>query len=579
MTQLFDRVQNAGDTRPIFSIRTVFLLITLLAVSSIGKPSPVAAQRLDTEAVDTLVKGYGAPDRPGVSVAISRDGEIIYEGWSGQADLERNVPIGPETRFHIASISKQFTAFAIHKLADEGKLSLNQEVRDFFPVFRASGDGVTIRHLLDHTSGLREINSLTQILGFSEASPISADRALAMILRQEGRNFDPGTKEEYSNTGYQLLAHIVARASGMPFEDYMQAEIFEPLGMDQTFVGSEPSRLTQDMALDYEPSGEGFAKAVSASASIGSSGIVSTPRNLVRWGHALNSGAIGNARILNAMAKRTRMPDGTTAVLSSGQEFRGFRGLGTWSHGGSVGGYRSFLLRIPQQKLAIAVMGNRADFLKAAFAFDIAEALLGDRLDPAAEPEMSPETTAELDSYTGDYRLFAGTVLSIRRDGETLTLDFLGSGNPSPLPRISKGVFSFIPSRDLRFEFRTFKDGKATELRWQVSEDGFLRAPRVAMQVVPESISNPDMLTGTYYSDELQIGFDIDLSDNGELQMSSSLKAPVPLAPYQPGVLRPNGPSPFSTIDFGNATDTPASEVVVSTTLAENITFKRLADR
>lgn len=554
-----------------FFAKFLFLVSTLISCSSAA-----TAQSLDTGAVDAMVKAYGPPEGPGISVAIARDGELIYEGWTGLADLERAVPISRNTRFPVASTSKQFTAFAIMKLVDEGKLSLDQEVRDFFPDFGKSGDGVTVQHLLDHTGGLREINSITQILGFSEASLVRPEATLTIIKRQEGRNFDPGSKEEYSNTGYQLLAHIVERVSGVAFEEYLRSEVFEPLGMAKSFVHTDPTILTPDLALSYDPGRIQMYNFLYVSGVIGSSGIVSTPRDLVRWGHALNAGRIGNENILTAMNKRTVLANGKTAVASNGQEFREFRGLKTWSHGGSSGGFRSFLLRMPDEKITIAVIGNRADLKKAAFAFDVAEALLADRLAPEVGPDMSPETTATLDSYVGDYRLFAGLVFSIRRDGENLTFDVFGSGNPVALPRISKGVFLVDPTRDRRAEFRTFENGKATELRWQVSEDGFIRAPRVAMQPIPEAPAKPGAYVGSYYSEELQMGFEISASEAGELLVSSSLRSPVPLTPFQPGVLRPIGDSPLTLIDFGTGSNSQKDRVIISTTLAENLVFERV---
>lgn len=554
-----------------FFAKFLFLVGALISFAS-----GAAAQPLNTEAVDAMVKAYGPSDGPGISVAIARNGELIYEGWTGQADLERAVSISRETRFPIASISKQFTAFAIMKLVDEGKLSLEQEVRDFFPNARKSGDGVTVQDLLDHTSGLREINTITQILGFSEASLVLPEATLAIILRQAGRNFDPGTNEEYSNTGYQLLAHIVERVSGMPFEEYLRSQIFEPLGMTKSFVQRDPTILTADLALSYDPRGTSMYNYLYVSGVIGSSGIVSTPSDLAKWGHALNTGGAGRASIITAMNKRTVLANGNTAVASNGQEFREFRGLKTWSHGGSSGGFRSFLLRIPDEKIAIAVIGNRSDFKKAAFAFDMAEALLADRLAPEVEPDMSPETTATLDSYVGDYQLFAGLIFSIRRDGDDLTFGVFGSDNPALLSRISKGVFLVDPVRDRRVEFHTFENGKATELRWQVSKDGFIRAPHVAMQPVPKALLDPETHVGSYYSDDLQIGLEIFSSQDGQLFVSSSLRSPVQLIPFQPGVLRANGDSPLTLLDFGVETDAPKNRVVVSTTLAENFVFERI---
>lgn len=553
------------------------LLLALLSLFAF-LPMPVSASALNTQAVDALVKAYGegdrAADEPGISVAVAKDGAVIYEGWTGAADLERKTAIGGETRFHIGSITKQFTAFAIHKLAAQGTLSIDQPVSDFFPELEASKGVVTIRHLLDHTGGLREVNTLVQMLGLSEASAITGDQTLALILRQKGTNFEPGTREEYSNTGYQMLAHIVAKASGVPFAEYLKTEVFDPLGMDQTFVRTDPFALIENVAVSYGRKGDGFVHTPIVAASFGSTGIVSSPRDLLRWGHWLNEAELAGDPALQGMATRAQTPDGGETVSSNGQEFRAFRGVRTWSHGGSTGGFRSFLLRLPDQGIVITVMGNREDFLKAAFAFDVAETLLGDALEPLSQPDLEPETTAQLDSYAGDYQLFPGTVFSLRREGDALTFAGYGEAEGFPLPRLSKGVFMLNPARDLRIEFKDFEDGVATQMRWQVSEDGYVPAPRLDLVPTPQMPADLGPFTGTFYSAELQNSIEI-FERAGSLWISSSLYEAVPLAPFQPEVFQPAGASPYRRIEFTDFAEGGAQKLIVASPLVENLEFVR----
>lgn len=547
------------------SILAVFLLL----------PTAVSANGLNTQSVDALVQAYGGEDEPGISIAISKDGELIYEGWKGQADLERRVAINQDTKFHIASISKQFTAFAILTLAQEGKLTLDQPVSDFFPQMEAGQGKATIRHLLDHTGGLREVNSLSQMLGITDGSPVTAEQMLALILRQRGVNFAAGSDEEYSNTGYQLLAHIVAQTSGVSFAEYLQEKVFGPLGMEQTFVRTDPSALIKNVALSYDIAPQSFINYPVLSTTYGSTGMISTPRDLLVWGHSLTIAELAQDPVLQAMSLRSMLPDGRETVAGNGQEFREFRGIRTWSHGGTTGGYKSFLLRLPDQGIVIAVMGNRADFLKATFAFDVAAALLGEALEPAPEPDQTPETIAELDSYVGDYRLFPGTVFSIRRKGEALTFAGYGQEEAFALPRISKGAFMLSPARDIRLEFRDFTEGQTTQMRWQVSADGYLRARRVDMEPLSDSPLNLSLFTGTYYSDELQMGFDIVAKDDG-LSIETRMQGPVPLIEYAPGVFRPQGPVPLARMEFVSNGAEPVESVLVGSPVVEGVEFKRL---
>nr|WP_269748054.1 serine hydrolase domain-containing protein [Altererythrobacter lutimaris] len=537
--------------------------------------SPARAATPDWAAVDALVAPYEGSDRPGISVAVMIDGEVVYERYAGMADLSHEVPISSHTRFNIASITKQFTAFAIMLLADEGKLALDQDVRDFIPELHERATPVTIRHMLDHTSGLREVNSLLLLTGANEATPVTQARSLDLILRQRGENFPAGQRREYSNTGYILLAEIVERVSGQPFPDFMQERVFKPLGMDRTFVNSDSERITAGLASSYQPRGDGFARSNLLNSDYGASGIISSPRDMLLWANALETGMIGNAAVRNAFDARSTLADGSNAIGANGQEYRKFRGVDTWSHGGTSGGYRSFLLRIPDEKMAIAVMGNRSDFLKAAFAFDVAGALLADRLEPEPSTEFAPETHEELDRYVGDYRLFAGIEFSVRREGDNLTVALFGTDGGFVMEQVGRGEFMFDPARDLRFVFRDFENGRASQMRWTVSADGYIPAPRVDMVPVPSGPIDTAGIAGVYYSDTLQHAIEIQVKENA-LWVRTGDALYAQLDRYQPDTFRPIGQSPIQRLEFTRADGGAVAGVLVSTSLADNIEYRRI---
>lgn len=557
-----------------------------LLVAGFLAASPAQANDLDWYALDRLIDSHQERGEPGISVAVSVGGQLVYERWAGQADLERTVPIDADTRFHIGSISKQFTAFAIMLLAEEGKLTLNQDVRDFIPELEALPTPVTIRHLLNHTSGLREENGLLLLTGQTQATPTTADQALDLFFRQRGVNFTAGERQEYSNTGYQLLAEVIARASGQPFAEFMQSRVFGPLGMTQSFVRTDSNQIIDNIAASYDLTEAGFANAHLLSATYGSTGIVSHPRDLLIWAHALNSGQIGGADVsgaVAAMAARSTLPNGRRLIATNGQEYRNFRGLDTWSHGGSTGGFRSFLLRVtdaqPDRQVAIAVVGNRSDFLKAAFAFDVAKIVLAGRLKAEQVVDFVPETGDQLDRYVGDYRLFAGVVFSLRRDGDALTFATFGQEGV-PLPQISKGVFMLNPLRELRLEFRDFTESssgteRATEMRWQVSEDGYIPAPRVAMEPVPQTLLNTDELVGTYYSDALQQAL-ILYAEDGKLWLRTGDAKHVPFTRYQPEIFRPETETGFQRLKFTRDGSGLVEGLLVSAPLANDIEYRRI---
>jgi len=552
-----------------------FFAIFAVFYVSVFAASPLHATVPDWKAIDAMVDTYQKSDAPGISIAVSIDGEPVYRRWAGQADLAHNIPIGADTRFKIASVSKQFTAFAIMMLADEGKLSLDQDVRDIIPELQVRQTPVTILHLLNHTGGLREVNSLLQLTGAWESSPVAQPRSLDLILRDRGENFPAGQRQEYSNTGYQLLAEIVARVSGQSFPDYMHNRIFQPLGMDQTFVQTDPEQIIENIASSYKPDAGAYAMEHQLTATYGSTGIISNPRDLLRWGHALNVTAIGGAGVMEAMASRSTLSNGRRAIATNGQEYRNFHGFDTWSHGGSTGGFRTFLLRIPKAKMVIVVMGNRSDLLKAAFAFDVAEALLADRIESEPSADFVPETGADLDRYVGDYRLSAGSILSLRRDGDQLTLSTFGKDDTSALPQIGKGIFLLNPATQLRLEFHDFADGHATEMRWQISEDGFIPAPRVAMQPVPQTPLDLKELTGSYYSNTLQQVVTL-LEESDELWVRTGDGNRIPLERYQPDTFRAIGPGSIGRIEIMRGNKDHVRGIFVSNALADNLEYVKI---
>jgi len=551
-----------------------FAMLTIFC-AGLFAPLPLLAAEPDWKVIDALIAPYQNTDAPGISLAISIDGQRVFERWAGQADLAHEIPINANTRFEIASVSKQFTAFAIMMLADEGKLTLDQDVRTIIPELDARPTPVTIRQLLNHTGGLREANSLLQLTGAYESSPVEQARSLDLILRDSGGNFPAGQRQEYSNTGYQLLAEIVARVSRQAFPEFMENRIFEPLGMDRTFVQTDADQIIENLAVGYKPAANGYARALQLSATYGSTGIISNPRDLLRWGRALETGAIGGSDVIKAMAARSTLPNGRRAIATNGQEYRIFRGVDTWSHGGSTGGFRSFLLRIPEVRMMIVVMGNRSDFLKAAFAFDVAEVLLADRLKPQPSADLIPEIGTALDRYVGDYRLFAGVVFSLRRDGNQLTFATFGKDDPSPLPQVGNGIFMLNPATQLQLEFHDFEDGRATEMRWQVSKDGFILAPRVAMLPVPQSPLDIRELEGSYYSDTLQQVVTL-IKDGGRLLLRTGDGNRIPLDRYQPDIFRADGPGSVQRVKVMRGTGGEVRELLISAALANDLKYRKI---
>ena len=234
--------------------------VRLVAAILLACAGSAAAQETTSESnrVDRLFAEWDKPTSPGCAVAVMKDGRIVHERGYGMADLDHDVKISPTTVFHVASMSKQFTAAAILMLAEDGKISLDDPVRKYVPELPDLGP-ITLRQLLHHTSGLRDQWELLGLAGWRYSLDLITDAdILAVLSRQKALNFPPGSKHLYSNSGYTLLAQVVKRVSGQSFRAYTSTRLFSPLGMSQTFFRDDHAEIVKQAAYGYAPSKDGF---------------------------------------------------------------------------------------------------------------------------------------------------------------------------------------------------------------------------------------------------------------------------------------------------------------------------------
>src|SRR5471032_1997772 len=324
------------------------------AIAAVSPPQPVN--------VDALFAKWNNKDSPGCAVAVIEDGKVIYERGFGMADLEHDAPILPTTPFHVASMSKQFTAFAIHLLAQDGKLSLDDDIRKYLPELHDFGQAITIRHLLHHTSGLRDQWGLLGLAGWRLDDVITEDDIFGLLVRQTALNFAPGMEELYSNTGYTLLGMIVKRVSGEPLQVFAQKRIFGPLNMTHTQFHDTYGALIKGRALSYNPLSQGGYGYVALSYSnVGSTSLSTTVEDLALWDQNFYDGKVGGKAVVAAMQTRGELASGKTIDYASGLELRSYRGLQTVEHGGADAGFRSNLLRFPEQHLSVVILANAGD--------------------------------------------------------------------------------------------------------------------------------------------------------------------------------------------------------------------------
>jgi CubicO group peptidase (beta-lactamase class C family) len=385
-------------------------------VLSVLAAAPVGAQSSRNPAIDRVFAEWDKPTSPGCALGVVRDGRLVYARGYGMANLDYDIPNGPKTVYYIGSDSKQFTAAAVAMLALRGQLSLDDDVRKYFPELPDYGAPVRIRHLIHHTSGLRDIYTLMSMRGDRLEDVFPDSQALALIFRQRGLAFPPGSAYSYSNSGYFLLAQLVKRVSGRTLREFTDAEIFQPLGMMNTHFHDDPGHVMKNRAMSYEPDGKGGFRIsyLQNFDKVGAGGLYSTIEDLQRWDENFYSHKVGGPALQALIHTRGVLTNGDTLPYAFGNNVTTYRGLRTVEHGGSMMGYKAYIARFPEQRISVLTTCNLGSIDPGPLSHAVAEVYLGDRMTAVTRTGGAPETarTSSLNlgdsvkdvaSYVGEY--------------------------------------------------------------------------------------------------------------------------------------------------------------------------------
>ncbi len=512
--------------------------ILSVVIGALCAAPAVAASPFDEEAAreamrEALAPWAGETAGPGAIIQVSREGEPILVEMAGYADLEHAAPITEETRFHVASVSKQFTAYAIVRLASEGLIDLDASLAAYIPESEVYRD-VTVRDLLSHIHGIRDAMSLIGASGLRAEDVVTNAHALDLILRQRAMNAPPGEAFAYNNSGFILLAEMVERVTGQSLSEYCRELIFQPLGMDDTVYVDSLATVISNRAQSYAWTGEAYGRAPFNYALTGSTGLTTTGRDLALWAAHLDRLAEAEPAFYAAFHTLGVLNDGGLTTYAYGQERRVYRGLETWSHGGRDAGYRAFLLRAPSEQLSISVLSNAADFDIARTTYAVLDALLDSSLvqDSVATTTPSPE---QLAAYEGDYALFPGLIFSFRAQEGTLGFAVLGQQGFTTLAALSDHEFELNPVTNLAIVFDPEVDGSAEGFGYRIGLLGVLPASRIELEPFdPETVDLGDF-EGTFYSAELNAAYDVVVED-GRLFARHPAVGRIALSPYQSDV-------------------------------------------
>jgi len=495
------------------NLALALVLALALSVSNSIVTASLGAQEVpavEVASVDAIFEEFDGTRTPGCAVGVSAGGVPILLRAYGMADLEHDVPNRAETIFEPGSVSKQFTAAATVLLALDGKLSFDDDIRDYIPELPDYGEVVTIRHLLNHTSGLRDWGSIAGIEGWPRTSRAHTHmHVLDIASRQISLNYLPGEYYSYTNTGYNLQAILVERVSGMSFAQFSKERIFEPLGMTRTEWRDDFTRIVKDRAIAYIANrGGGWSMLMPFENVHGNGGLLTTVEDLLIFTQNLETGELGGPRFIEEMHRQSVLNSGQTHFYASGLQLRGYKGVPTVEHSGSTAGYRGHLARFPDQGIAVAVMCNATAGNAGQLLHQVADLYLGDAVSEGAVavPESGVELSRErLESLAGGYRdMRRETLVRI-----TATDDGLRMGRTALIP-VTENRFS-AGSTVVEFETTPFADGRPAAVMNTTGADN------VRLEPVPEFDPTEAELveyTGTYRSDEAEATFTVEI-ENG----------------------------------------------------------------
>jgi CubicO group peptidase (beta-lactamase class C family) len=403
------------------------LRASLIAVALCGAavthgqaPAAVASQ-LDVD----KIFGKWSSSTPGCAVAASVGGQRVVSTAYGLADLEHDVKNTADTIFEAGSVSKQFTAAAVLLLARDGRLSLDDPVRKHIPELRDYGAPLLVRHMLNHTSGLRDWGSVEGIAGWPRTTRVNTHaHVLEILARQRALNFTPGTRWSYSNSGYNLAAVLVARVSGMPFAEFTRTRIFEPLGMTRTSWRDDHTRIVKGRAIAYENRQGNFHIDMPFENVHGNAGLLTTVGDLLKWNDNFTSPKVGDAGFVAELQQPGRFNDRRAHEYAFGLTVGTYKGVRQVDHSGSTAGYRAHLSRYPDQRVSVAVLCNVSSGDATRSARAVADELLADHLAPSEPKATHPLTGAEASRIVGRYRNNTrGVPVTIVREGNGVRLE------------------------------------------------------------------------------------------------------------------------------------------------------------
>ena len=563
------------------SFRRVALPAVLLVLSATRIDAQSSLPASAIRSIDSVFAQYASPTSPGCAVSVVRDGQLIFEKGYGMSDFQHNVPITPASIFHVASISKQFAAMSIVLLARDGKLSLDDDIRKYLPEMPDFGKTITIRHLIHHTSGLRDQWSLLALGGWRPDDPKSEADILALVKRQRALNFEPGAEHLYSNTGYTLMGTIVQRVSGKSLRAFTTERIFAPLGMTNTHFHDDHTMIVPGRTSAYQlrpgRGGPGAKRVDDYMISIpvfdnaGATSLFTTVQDMAKWEGNFLEPKVGDASVLQQMYERGKLNNGTEIPYAFALSHGTVRGLRTIGHGGADAGYRADFVRFPDQKHAFITMCNVASANPGLLNREVATAVLGDRMTPIPPRAQAAPAPVEAPIDQAALRVLAGVYLNeATQDAAEAeyrdSTKSLHAGRAPAAPRfihVGNNEFVLVNPNGAQQRYRLVNNTMSMANQPDVT------FRRMAPAVITAAKLNE--LVGRFHSEELDVEWEM-LSVDGGLRMSRRFTPAQRLTPTYSDAF--NGP--IGSIRFTRDASGKVDGFLLSAGRVRNIRFERV---
>jgi len=547
-----------------YKIKHILFFVSIFLASIAGANSKI----------DSLLSHYNE-NEPGVAIGLVQNNQLIYEKYFGMANLDYEIPIHKGTSFHVASVSKQFTAFAIFLLEDEGKLSLDDDIRIYLPEMHEFEPKITIAHLLNHTSGLKDKYNLLRLSGWTLDDVITNEQVLELIFNQKTLNFKPNEKHMYSNANYALLAEIVARVSKMSFAEFTHQRIFEPLQMEDSKFVDQQGQVVQNRSLSYVKVDSTYVEDLFNNFSVGATNLNTTITDVSKWAINYNTKKVGSETIFTKMQTLQHLNNGETYGYANGLFINTYKGFRRIEHSGQDASYQAYLARFPELDLSVIFTNINGEINGARMVYDIMDICLEQyvgnettktpSLEKLTHQKPIAKTPAELRRYEGHY-WDEGDSYSREIKVENDTLRFITKNGNTALVPVDEDAFEMDIDDYVGISFANNQMIITLDDGYQISTEKYIPAHYDATTL--------EEFTGRYYSSELNAYYSFYIEEDQLIAKHTRL-GDFPLKAIKNDYFIGNKGSFLKVVFVRNS----SNEVIgfeVSSSRAKNVLFSKL---